>query len=162
MRLVVSQPKDAIARFVAERIGEGNYLPWNEFSAIALVDESRILAGVVYNQYSAANICMHIGAIPGRHWLCPEFLFAAFDYPFRVLGLRRVTGLVPRKNNDARRFDEHLGFILEGCLEEALPEDDLLIFGMLKRNCRWISDEFCGKLQRRLLRRTPIGELAVA
>jgi RimJ/RimL family protein N-acetyltransferase len=162
MRLVVSQPKVAIAQFVSQQIGEGNHLPWQEFSAIALVDEKRILAGVVYNQYSQANICMHVGALPGRHWLCPEFLFAAFDYPFRILNLRRVTGLVPRKNKDAIRFDEHLGFVLEGCLEEALPNDDLLIYGMLKRNCKWISDEFCGKLQRRHLRRLPIGQLAVA
>jgi hypothetical protein len=161
-RYIVAQPKEEIANFVSSVIGAGQHLAWDKFSALALIDDRRILAGVIYTQYSPANICMHVAAIPGRYWLCPEFLHAVFHYPFGELGLRRVTGLVPRKNADARRFDEHLGFVLEGCMEDALPDDALLIYGMLKKDCKWISDEFCGKLQRRGLRRLPVSQLATA
>jgi RimJ/RimL family protein N-acetyltransferase len=161
MRFVVSKPADQIAAFVASRLGAGSR-SWGDFKAIALVDEDRIYAGVVYNYYTGTNVCMHVGALSGRHWLTPEFLFAGFDYPFRVMGVRRVTGLVPSKNWEARRFDEALGFVYEGTMRDALADDDMLVYGMLKGECKWISSEFCGKLQRRLLRRTPASQLASA
>lgn len=161
-RFIISQPKAEIARFVAERVGIEEQTPWQNYSALALVDETRILAGVVYNQYSKANVFAHIAGLPGRHWLSPEFLFAMFDYPFRELGVRRITGLVQERNADSQRFVLHAGFSFEGRLAEALPDDDLLVYGMLKRNCRWISDEFCGQLQRRNLRRFPLALCATA
>ena len=160
MREIICQPKEEIANFVRGIIGE--HLPFENFSTIALLDDSRILAGIVYNHYSVTNICMHVGAIPGRHWLNPDFLFAAFDYPFGELNLRRVTGLVPAKNLQARRFDENLGFKLEGCMKDALSDDDMLVYGMLRKDCKWISSEFCGRLQKRALRRLPASSLAMA
>ena len=80
----------------------------------------------------------HIAGKPGRRWLTREFLFAIFDYPFNQLGVRRITGLVPKKNKDARRFDEHLGFEYEGNMRNALADDDMIIYGMLKEKCKWL------------------------
>ena len=55
------------------------------------------------------------------------------------LGCRRVTGYVPAANARARRLDEHLGFVYEGRLREALPDgQDVLVLGMLRRECRWL------------------------
>jgi RimJ/RimL family protein N-acetyltransferase len=54
------------------------------------------------------------------------------------LGVQRVTGYVPASNAAALRFDRHLGFVEEGRLREALPGgEDVIVLGMLKRECRW-------------------------
>ncbi len=151
---ILAQPKEAIAAFVAETVGAT--LPWGQYSALGLVRDDRLVAGVIYNHWSESNCCMHVGALPGRSWLVPEFLYAAFDYPFNERTLRRVTGLVPKKNADARRFDEHLGFKLEGSMRHALPHDDLLMYGMLKRECKWISEEFTARLLKRAHRRAAL------
>lgn len=149
--MIIAQPKEEIAAWVASRIGEG--VRWGQYSVLGFVKGNELAAGVVYSDWSAANVCMHIAIAEGLGWMPPEWLFAAFDYPFNQVKVRRITGLVPKKNAAARRFDEHIGFKLEGSMRNALPTDDLLVYGMLKRECRWISDEFVARLQARAARR---------
>lgn len=68
-----------------------------------------------------------------------EFLRVAFRYPFYQLKVRRVTGYVPASNADALRFDLHLGFVQEGLMREAMDTgEDVVVLGMLKRECRWL------------------------
>lgn len=113
---------------------------WGEwFEAIGLERDGDLLAVVVYNLWSGADIAMHVAAMPGRRWMTRAFLRAVFRYPFVQLGCRRVTGYVPASNADALRFDRHLGFVEEGRMREALPTgEDVLVLGMLRRECRWL------------------------
>ena len=112
---------------------------WGEwYQAIGLEREGALQAVVIYNFYSQADIAMHIAAVPGAKWMSKGFLQAAFRYPFVQLGTRRVTGYVPAKNLVAQRFDEHLGFRREGLMRDALVDDDVIVYGMLKSECRWI------------------------
>ncbi len=136
--MIVSQPKEEIAKFVSGIIGEGEHFPFDDYSALGLIKDGEIIAGVIYNHYVNPNIMMHVAAIPGRRWLNREFLFACFDYPFNQLNCNRITGLVPKKNKDARRFDTHLGFEYEGNMRKALADDDMLVYGMLKEKCKWL------------------------
>lgn len=150
---IITQPNEAIGEFVS-RMQNGAHLPWGQFTSIGLVRDGELIAGVIYNNWSAANVCMHVAAMPGRMWLVPEYLYAIFDYPFNEHNLRRVTGIVPKKNAAARRLDEHVGFKLEGSLRHALPHDDLLVYGMLRRECRFITDDYLAKVRSRLIRST--------
>lgn len=111
---------------------------WGPYQAIGLIDEHEILAVVIYNDFYATGCAIHIAALPGRRWLTKQFLFAAFDYPFRQLGYKRLTGYVASRNLEAQRLDEHLGFKREGYLREMLPDDDVIVFGMLRSECRWL------------------------
>lgn len=144
MRKIIAQPKDLIASFVAKHIGlaEG----WRDYSTLALIDDSRILVGVVYNRWCKHDVCMHV-AVQGR--IIPEMLFAAFDYPFNQVKVARITGLVPARNLAAQRFDEHLGFVREGLIRRGVGDDDLIVYGMLKEECKWISSAFCERLDKR-------------
>lgn len=137
--MIVTQPKESIAAFVAQVQGQSE--PWGNYTAIGWVRRDELIAGVVYNNFSGAGVCAHIGAIPGRHWMTREFLGAIFAYPFDQLRLRRITGLVARKNKPARRFVENLGFRYEGCVRHALQNDDWMLYGMLREECRFIARE---------------------
>ena len=111
---------------------------WGEwFEAIGLEKDGELVAVVVYNLFSGADIAMHVAAEPGRRWMTRAFLRTVFRYPFVQLECRRVTGYVPASNADALRFDRHLGFKEEGRMREALPDDDVIVLGMLKRECRF-------------------------
>jgi RimJ/RimL family protein N-acetyltransferase len=116
------------------------YVPsWGDwYQAIGLERDGELVAVVVFNLYSGADVAMHIAAVPGRRWMTRQFLRAAFRYPFIQLGCRRVSGFVPVTNLDAQRFDEHLGFRREGLMREALPNgEDVIVYGMLERESRW-------------------------
>lgn len=135
--MIVTQPKERIAAFVAR--AQGLAEPWGNYTAIGLVRDGALVAGVVYNNFGGAGVCAHIGAVTGGRWMTREFLRAIFDYPFAQLGKRRITGLVARRNKSARRFVENLGFKYEGCVRHALEKDDLICYGMLRAECRFLT-----------------------
>jgi len=112
---------------------------WGErYQAIGLERDGEIAAAVIFNLYSGADVAMHVAAVPGRRWLVREYIKACFGYPFLQLGVRRISGFVPAKNLEARRFDEHLGFKYEGIMRHALPDDDVIVYGMIREHCRWL------------------------
>jgi len=113
--------------------------------AIALLDvddeeqTAKMIAACWFDSWNGANVNMHVAALPGRRWMTRDFLYTVFDYPFRVCGVRRITGLVSSTNFDARRFDEHIGFTLEATLKDAAPDGDLLVYAMFKQDCKWLN-----------------------
>ena len=136
-RLVLTE-KERCGEFARARIP---HVPsWGEwYEAIGLERDGELVAAVIFNFFSGADIAMHIAAVPGRRWMTRELLRAAFRYPFVQLGCRRVTGYVPASNTDALRFDRHLGFVQEGVMREALESgEDVIVLGMLRSECRWL------------------------
>jgi RimJ/RimL family protein N-acetyltransferase len=111
-----------------------------EYECLGLERDGELVAVVVYNFYTGNDIAMHIASDGSRRWLCKSFLHAGFHYPFVKLGVRRVTGYVPANNEIALKFDTHLGFRYEGTLRDALPDCDVHILGMLRRECRWLGE----------------------
>lgn len=136
--MIITQPKELIGAFVNVRQGYAPAASWGTYNALGLVRNGRLVAGVVYNDYSGMNAYMHVGAEDGARWLDKSFLFSAFDYPFSQLGLRRVTAKVKAKNQKAISFIENLGFEYEGAMRHFFKEDDALIYGMLKERCRFL------------------------
>lgn len=134
MRRIILNERDRCAEWARARIP---HVPsWGEWCEAIGLEDDGLLAVVVYNLYSGSDIAMHIAAVPGRRWMTREFLRVAFRYPFVQLGCRRVSGYVPASNTDAQRFDEHLGFAREGLMRHALPDDDIIVYGMLREEAR--------------------------
>jgi RimJ/RimL family protein N-acetyltransferase len=137
VRQIITQPKELIGKFVA--LVQGRDEPWGNFTTIGLVEDDALIAGVVYNNFGGAQVCAHIGAIKGSRWASRAYLHAIFAYPFDQLQKRRITALVAKKNRDARLFVEGLGFILEGKVRQALADDDLLLYGIVRSEAgRWL------------------------
>ncbi|MGL4859835.1 MAG: GNAT family N-acetyltransferase [Enterobacteriaceae bacterium] len=115
----------------------------SDAQAIGLERDGALVAVTYYDGFSATDCNIHVASDGSGRWLTREFLAHVFAYPFIQLSLRRVTGLVPVNNPRALQFDLKLGFRLEGCCRDALPDGtDLYILGMLRRECRWITPEY--------------------
>ncbi|UGQ44973.1 GNAT family N-acetyltransferase [Massilia endophytica] len=135
MRRIIAYEPERVGAFVSTILGGAC---WSSYQAIGLEDEGQLIAGVVFDNYNGASVCMHVAALPGKRWLTREFLWYAFYYPFEELKVRRITGLVAEGNAAARKFDEHLGFRLETRLKDADPTGDLLVYCMTKADCRFL------------------------
>lgn len=111
--------------------------------AIGLENNGVLVAGVVFENKNGANIMMHVASNGSRHWMTPAYMAACFRYPFLQDGCNRITGLVRADNFEAQRFDEHLGFKREGILRAACVDGtDLIIYGMLKSECRYLEGKY--------------------
>lgn len=140
--LMLSGPKGPLLAWFCARTGQpmedGG---WDRSSVVARVSGLLPTAVLVYNHYHKPDIWMHIAAEPGRLWCTPDFLHHIFEYPFVQLDCGRVTALVARPNTRLRKLLLHTGFTEEGTLRESLPTgDDLIAYGMLRRECRWIGE----------------------
>jgi RimJ/RimL family protein N-acetyltransferase len=112
------------------------FLGWNgSFVAIGYERSGVLVGGVVFTQYAHPNIVI---ACALEAPLTRRFLRGIFYYPFRQLGVRRVTALIDAKNTKSRQLVEHAGFVQEGLMRDAAPDDDVLIYGMTRSECRWL------------------------
>lgn len=135
MSLIYGQD-ETLLPWACERIGIHRFR--YDAKAIGREVDGELVAVVVYDGFSECDCNMHIASNGSGHWMNRELLVHAFAYPFIQLDLRRVTALVPARNAAALRLDAHLGFAYEGRCKDALPDDDLIILGMTRANCRFI------------------------
>ena len=135
--LVYDNP--GMVEWAAQRI---HFEPRSDVVAVGYESDGSLRCVVLYDGFSVADCNIHIASDGTGHWLTRGFLRAAFAHPFIQWNLRRVTGLVPAKNSDALRFDQHLGFVREGYIRHALPDDDIIVMGMLREDCRFIPKKY--------------------
>lgn len=104
--------------------------------AVGLEVGGELRAGVVYTNYSGANVFASIavdGAINRR------FLHAIFYNPFAAWGVRHISCAIEESNVKSLRLCRHMGFVDEGRMREsAVNGEDVIILGMLKNECRFI------------------------
>lgn len=118
---------------------------FSDAQAIGWGDDETLRAVAVYDCWSGNDCHMHLASDGSGRWMTRQALAAAYYYPFVQNGLRRVTGHVEASNADALRLDVHMGWRREGVLREAAASgDDLIVLGMLRRECRFISREHRG------------------
>ena len=136
MKCVVLNEREKFGEWARARIP---HVPsWGEwYQCIGLEEDGKPIAAVVFNLFSGCDIAMHVAA-EGKRWMSREYLRTCFAYPFIQLGCRRVTAYVSSRNETAWQFVRHLGFQQEGLMREAVPDDDVMVYGMLKNECRWI------------------------
>lgn len=125
---------ESICAWVAARIPECAKL---EGRAIGVVDDGKPVAGCIYHSFTGHNIVCDIAVAPGFS-LPRGVLRTLFSYPFVTLPCLRITVHVGHFNELSIAFVERLGFTREGTMREASPRGDYHVYGMLKRECKWI------------------------
>jgi len=105
--------------------------------AIGLLRDEELIAAAGYTDYiPGGSISGHIvGAGFTR-----EFLHAILWYPFGQLKVRRLSALVPSRNERVVRFMEHIGFTFEARCERIYPADDLLVYRLFSED--WNGQKF--------------------
>ena len=70
-----------------------------------------------------------------------KLLSAVFEYAFKTAGVETLIGIVNSNNEQAMKYDQHLGF-KEAYRFEGMHEDggDLVVFEMKKDECRFIKE----------------------
>lgn len=109
---------------------------WENYQTIGWEVNGSVTAGVVFTDYTGANIVANIAANPGIYMR--DFICGVFRYAFIQLGCRRVTALCAAKNEKAHEFVEFLGFKREGYMRHGLEDDDIVLYGILKEDCSWL------------------------
>ncbi len=136
MRIELVGHHNTIGPWICQKLG----IIWtpDRGKTLAVVQDKKIVAAVLYESFNGASIQMHIAAEPGKRWMTKRFLWMCFHYPFEQLGCKKIVGPVPASNKAAQEFDEHLGFKLETRLVDVCPDGDMLLYTMRKEDCRWL------------------------
>jgi RimJ/RimL family protein N-acetyltransferase len=132
-------------------MGEGlDFAPWLQerlrgcngfakpYTTLAIGDERRILCVVLYSHYDGEDIIANIAAEPHTLWATKATLRAMFSYPFIDNNCRRITVLAAKANKRSRTLAERMGFTQEGCLRKKFQGKDVIVYGLLKEDCKWI------------------------
>jgi RimJ/RimL family protein N-acetyltransferase len=133
-RLLLDCPK-VVGNWVYARTG-GTF-PENICTAIGLVKDNKIVAGVVYEGFNGASVKTHI-AVDGKTYLTKEFIRIIFQYPFLQLKCKKLIGVVDSTNERALSLNRKLGFVAEGVLRGATVNGDLILMTMTKDQCKYL------------------------
>lgn len=122
--------------WVKEKLPVSN-LNFQNGVSLGIGDDEKLLAAIVYTDYTGYSMQLSIAAESPR-WCSRTALKAIFHYPFNDCNCVRVTACVAKKNTRSRRLVQGLGFKQEGVVRRGFAVDDLIVYGMLKDECRWI------------------------
>lgn len=122
---------------------------------IVCADENNYpVAGVIYDGYNGAIIHAHIW-IDAERQPIREWYACIFDYPFNRLGVDKIIGQVNSGNEEARKLDEHFGFVLEAEISKYYDDGaSLLVYTMTKDQCRVLNSPAWRKLNEKIQRLT--------
>ena len=112
-------------------------------TAIGRLKDGELVAGVLYEDCTGANVVCHIAGDDG--WATKGFLHLIFHYPFRQLNVQRITAPVHSDNAKSIALMARLGFTLEATLDRAILGGNLLIYRMFKSECRFLEDKYNGQ-----------------
>lgn len=133
--MIVYDDAEALLAWAARRIGAGRFT--DQAKAIGLKRDGALAAVAVFDLFQPWECELSFAA--ERHWTDRGFIRAVFAYPFRQLRLERLTCLVSARNRPARQLVRAMGFVPEGRKRRLHAEHDILIFGLLRSECRWVA-----------------------
>lgn len=137
MRKSIIFDHERVSAWVAEKTGAS--AGWGSASSLGLAEGNELVAGVVFNNYVKDGRCsMHCAGL-GKYWLNRMFLWMCFDYVFNQLNCNVILNSVDADNEASIRFTSHIGFTQIARVEGGAGDCDLLLFKMLRKDCKWLT-----------------------
>jgi hypothetical protein len=129
---LVLDADDELAAWLGERLGL-KFVP--PFTTIGFANEDGIQAVALFNNYTGTDIelTLHADGMMDRH-MCRVIS----DMVFNVNGCARCTARTRADNPRALKVLKVAGWKQEGVLREYFSGTDAVLFGMLKRECRFL------------------------
>lgn len=144
MKQVVYDQQEEMIEWAEARISHCRFR--EDAHAIGLKSEAGWHAVVIFDAFTTTGCWVSVASDGTRRWMTREFILKIFAYPFIQLLYPRINAFVSCENADSINFCEAFGWQREGLLREAGDNgEDVIIFGMLRRECRWLPERFAGK-----------------
>ena len=131
MRLIENE---AIAAFIEEKLQVKITPPYTAFGFAS--DDNRPLCAVMFNDFNHSNMEMTIYAEPGGITR-PVMKYLA-NYVFVKNNCRRLTVRTKKRNKLVLQLAPRYGFKYECIAKHFFPDDDAVMFRMLKEDCRFL------------------------
>lgn len=131
--MIVVGQSEKVARWLGARL-ETKFNP--PFEAIGILDkDGKAVGGAVLNDFADRNceLTMYAPNVFQRdayRWIA--------DYAFRVNDCLRMTIRTRASNLYVRRLVEHHGFKMEGTLRCWYDDEDAVIYGLLREDCKFL------------------------
>jgi len=107
---------------------------------IAMAKDGHLEAVACFHEYRQEHGSIELTfATKSPKWQSRRYIRALFSYAFEQLGCLRVTTFAPVANSKATSLNERIGFVREGIMRKAHLGGDLVIFGMLRDECKWLN-----------------------
>lgn len=106
-------------------------------AAIGAARDGHIRAAAFFSGYQERNIELSV-VVEDASVITRSLLRELFTYCFVTADCRRVTAKTRSRNRRAKSQLLRMGFVCEGKLKHFYTNDDALIFGLYRENCRWI------------------------
>lgn len=118
-----------------------SFNPQKDWSLARYSSKDSLLGGIIIKSFTGFNGSVELHTCSFRpNWASKTILYYAFHYPFEILHVRKIIGLVPESNSEAYRLDMHLGFREEALIPDVFPwvPNGMYVLGMYKEDCRWL------------------------
>lgn len=100
--------------------------------------DGELIGGVAFYEYRIQDIVFS-GYMDKGGVFNKKMLRELYYYPFVQLGCHRVTAYTEVDNREANIFLKRMNFTKEGRIREVSERlKDINVYGMLKRECKWI------------------------
>lgn len=155
MREVVYQPQEEMIEWAAATLADTSGAEFRfrgDAHAIGMRDENGFRGVVVFDNFSDTGCWISVVSDGSKRWMSKEFIIRVFAYPFHQLLYPRINAFVSEHNAESRAFCDKFGWMVEGRLREAGAKgEDLIVYGMLRRECRWLPVTLTGNPARSAL-----------
>lgn len=133
--MVVLEQLPSIRAWVQSRL----QCDFGECVTIANYRGSELVGVIVFSNFRVSSAEFSV-VLKDKYGYSPAFLRAAANYIFKICKKRRITSFVSPHNKVSLRLIEKAGFKYEGTQRQAADGgEDLLMYGLLKSECRWLA-----------------------
>lgn len=134
---------EEVAQWVLHRIPEMRGRSFGPCAAIGVLRDGNLVGGFVFSGYAqhadGSDITINGAAAPGNR-VTRRMWERVYSYPFVQIGCARVSDYIIETNQNAIRFAERSGFKLEGRKRRGYGSEDVLLYGMLRHECRYLKE----------------------
>lgn len=111
-----------------------------DLQLLVWIDKKRYIKWVVgYNNHKQDTLQIHITSVLGCRYTPRELLVSMFDYPFNVVGVNMLIGVVNGLNKDVIEFAKRLNFIEINRFEKMHANGgDIVTLVLPKQKCKFI------------------------
>lgn len=136
---IVNHPD--VAKWVISGIPDRDMSDVGPHQAMGVAINGKPAGGVIYSCYDkrARSIAVWVRGTPGVPWLKKPILKRLFDTAFTDMDCESMIACVREGNKPSEKLIRHLGFRKEGVRRRGWDgKTNMLIFGMLKSECKYI------------------------